>query len=217
MTENTGDKIEIGVQQTHPVVVTPITLYLIRHGTDITEFAERFGDDRLTTDGVAQAQQFASYLAGEKITRIYSSPNQPAMETAEIIAQQCDLEIKQDSRLAARALGEADGKSYHRVRLAYPHLLQKSTFDIDWKFPGGESNGDVFMRSLSFAKEMLEKSSGKIERIAVISHSMVLNYLLYNFQGIGFQNGLFYIMHGGCYAILKRSHRQFQLYEMGEI
>jgi broad specificity phosphatase PhoE len=73
-------------------------LYLIRHGENkanlTREFSHRLVDYPLTPRGILQAQQTAAYFRSFPIRHIYASPLKRAMETAAIIAQPLELEVR---------------------------------------------------------------------------------------------------------------------------
>jgi broad specificity phosphatase PhoE len=117
--------------------------------------------------------------------------------------------------LKDRDLGQADGMTYAEVQKRFENLLRENRFNIDWKFPDGESNGDVYVRARDFADSVINRRYGKKERIAVISHPLVLNYLLYAFLNIGFKEGIMFAFSPGNVAVLEYQGNYFQLQQFG--
>ena len=96
--------------------------------------------------------------------------------------------------------------SYKQVQHKFSDILSKSTSSINFKFPHGESNGDVYERAKKFVLEYIHTSGGTNENIVIISHSLTLNYLIYILHNIGFQSELNYLFEHGMGCILSKEH-----------
>jgi probable phosphoglycerate mutase len=194
-----------------------LKIFLMRHGLDTGDEMSKFIDGRLTIEGEVQSRRLAEFLKDANITDFYTSPLLRARNTAEIIAQQINCTILEDKRLRDRNLGQAEGMTYSEVQKKFGQLLRRNRFDIDWKFPDGESNGDVYARAREFANSIISRRFGKMERIAIVSHPLVLNYLLYAFLNIGFKEGIIFAFDPGSLAILDYQGTYFQLQQFGQI
>ncbi|MHA2502525.1 MAG: histidine phosphatase family protein [Candidatus Kariarchaeaceae archaeon] len=199
------------------MIVTPVTLYLIRNGTDASDALQKFGDDRLTTEGIDQATKIANILENQGITLLYTSPSKPARETADIISDAISVSVSEDPRIRSRDLGEVNGLTYNQVSQRYSALLNKSRFDRAWGFPGGETNFQIYERAKSFANQLLQISSGRREKIAIISHNMVMNFLIYGLQGLPYQEKMFYLFEGGSFSVMERAANDFGMKYFGKV
>jgi probable phosphoglycerate mutase len=87
---------------------------LIRHGESYTNrngiLSSELNRYRLTEEGVEQARFTGEQLGGLKFSGIISSPVLRAVETANIINQYLNLEIKTDERAIESDFGEYNGK-----------------------------------------------------------------------------------------------------------
>ena len=119
----------------------------------------------LTKFGKKQAQQRALELKDKKIDLIFASDALRTKQTAQIVAQELDLDIKLDQRLRDINWGVFQGKSMEQAWAFYNHNMEKK-FTIA---PSeGESWHDVKTRVIGLLKEIEEKYSQK--NILIVSH-----------------------------------------------
>ena len=189
------------------------TLYLLRHCHDVASQVGKFDDLPLTLDGEAHAQRIAEFLVTQNITEIYSSPMKRALQTAEIISNRINVMVKQTPLIKDRDVGEASGMTYHQVQTKFGHLLKESSFGQDFKFPGGESNLDVYKRTEEIVSTIFSRTFGMSSQTLVVSHTLTLNYLMYIILKLGFRAELMFQFEPGMGSILKKehSHPNFQL------
>ncbi|MFV2015441.1 MAG: histidine phosphatase family protein, partial [Candidatus Heimdallarchaeota archaeon] len=166
----------------------------------------RFDDLKLTINGESQARQIAIYLKNESLTAVFTSPMQRARQTADIISQNLGLSSIESDLLKDRDVGDATGISYKQVQKKYSQLLSQSTFSYNFKFPGGETNGQVYNRAQQFVDKYINTSGGTNEGILIISHSLTLNYLIYILQKLDFQDELLYIFEYGMGCIINKEY-----------
>lgn len=166
----------------------------------------KFEDLKLTINGESQARRIANYLKDEIFTTVFTSPMQRAKQTAEIISQKLDLSINESGLLKDRDVGDAAGMSYKKVQTQFSQLLSQSTFSSNFKFPGGETNGEVFDRAQQFVDKYISTSGGTNQNILIVSHSLTLNYLIYILQKLGFQDELLYLFEYGMGCIINKEY-----------
>lgn len=183
-----------------------IKIFLIRHCEDVASQMGKFEDLKLTINGESQAHRIANYLNDEVFTSIFTSPMQRAKQTAEIISQNLGLSIIESPLLKDRNVGDAAGMSYKKVQTKYSQLLSQSTFSSSFKFPGGETNGEVFDRTQHFVDKHISTSGGTNQSILIVSHSLTLNYLIYILQKLGFQDELLYLFEYGMGCIINKEY-----------
>lgn len=90
-----------------------VCVYLLRHGeTDLNALGVLQGsiEAPLNTKGEQQAQQAASHLINRGITRIVSSPQLRARQTASAVAEKLNLTIEENPLLRERDWGIHEGK-----------------------------------------------------------------------------------------------------------
>ncbi len=155
------------------------TIILVRHGETEWNVEEVFRgriDVELNETGIREAELLARFLSDFRITAIYSSPLKRALQTAEIIANHHDIEVKIAPELIDFDFGEWQGLSRQtaadRYRQLYsewlknPHLVS---------IPAGESLDDVRRRAIRLVDSLLAKYEGTI---ALVSHRVVNKVLI---------------------------------------
>lgn len=138
----------------------------VRHGqTSVNRDGRLQGrlDAELSELGCAQAEALGSYLAGEAVSRVISSPLRRARDTAAAIAARHGAAVELDERLIELDYGEWDGVALRDVDAdAWAQWRANPAFVP----PGGESLIDVSARVASFCADVLPASDG----IVAVSH-----------------------------------------------
>ncbi|MFC1847481.1 histidine phosphatase family protein, partial [Chloroflexota bacterium] len=133
--------------------------------------------------GYRQAESLRDRLADEKIDAIYSSDLKRALATAEVVSSGCEADIITCSELREVNYGDAEGLTFDEIRQLYPELAESiSNFDLQLKFPGGESFGEFIERASKFADRLSKHAQP--ETILIVSHSGPLKVLLCHLMGI---------------------------------
>lgn len=133
-------------------------LYVARHGQTVFNAADKISgvtDVELTEQGIEQAKELAQNLVDKKIDLIISSPMKRAMDTANIIAEACKVEVVIDERLKEQNYGIFEGMSPKTPEF----LSNKRCFA--YRYPGGESMMQVAARTYPLIDEVKEKYKGK--------------------------------------------------------
>ena len=79
----------------------------------------------LTDLGIQQAEQSGKMLESLNISAIYSSPIDRALQTAEIVAKYCDLEILTDDRLIELDMGKFTKMHYDEIFAKHGNVFLK--------------------------------------------------------------------------------------------
>jgi len=79
----------------------------------------------LTQEGIKQAQQAAEMLKPLNVSAIYSSSIDRALQTAEIVAKQCNLEVKIDDRLIELDMGKFTKMPYEEIFAKHGNVFLK--------------------------------------------------------------------------------------------
>jgi len=155
-------------------------LLLVRHGNTKGNSAERFWgqtDVELSAAGIKQVEQLRDRLATEKIDVIYTSNLRRASVTAEIIASRHQLSVITCPELLEINFGKVEGLTFKEIGQLYPELVKAwPTRDLTFRYPDGESLGDLNNRVIKFL-DRLEKHAPE-ETILVVAHSGILRLLI---------------------------------------
>jgi len=136
---------------------------LQRHGSTLlnenNSFRSRM-DPPLDDEGIKQAEQAAANILREgfEVKKIISSPLLRAVQTADIIADELDLDVEQDRGLISWDLGFLSGKPKDE----YDEILDYFVDNPTKKVPEGESLDDLEKRTFDFFNESLKDDDLKI-------------------------------------------------------
>ncbi|MDX6546651.1 MAG: phosphoserine phosphatase [Gaiellales bacterium] len=159
-------------------------LILIRHGETIWNHERRFTtrtDVALSETGLEQARAAAEALAEVSIDRIYSSPLERAVRTAEIIAarQGNGCSVNTDARLVEIDAGPFEGLTEEELKAGplAPEFARWHT-DGEPEFPPGcEPFDDALARASAFLDQHVDEpgttlvaTHGSLARLIVSSH-----------------------------------------------
>lgn len=157
------------------------TIYLIRHG-DIYEEGEihrclGHTDVPLTKRGERQAEKIAGWFQNKDISRIYSSPLQRCVRTAQIIKEQnknCGqgLEISICEALQELDTGKWENLSFKKIREQYPGEYEARGRALGYYvFPGGES---LYQAGLRFGRCLEAIRKEEKGNILIVAHAGVI-------------------------------------------
>lgn len=149
------------------------SLIFLRHGQAQNNVERRLvgrlPNVPLTAEGKAQATYAAACIADMQVSRIYSSPIQRAMETAQIVAKHNSLEVIPDDRLTEIDMGGLTGKTYNDLMERYGniflHFYQGSD---DFTNMGVETFASVRNRILDIVSYIQQKHAG--ENVLLVTH-----------------------------------------------
>jgi probable phosphoglycerate mutase len=151
-------------------------LYFVRHGESVANVERVFSNSGfkhpLTEKGIEQARLLAHNLAGQGISRIYSSPVMRAVQTAEILSQTLNAEIEITEALREWSVGiledtdTPEGWEMHRQ-------VQEDWFlhgKLENKIPEGENFLEIRERFVPFIEKLVEAGRDSDERVVLIGH-----------------------------------------------
>ena len=155
-------------------------LLLVRHGNTKGNSAERFWgqtDVELSDAGTKQVERLRDRLADEKIDVIYTSSLRRASLTAKIIASRHQLDVIICPELLEINFGKVEGLTFKEISQLYPELVKAwPTRDLTFRYPEGESLGDINNRVIKFL-DRLKKHTPE-ETILIVAHSGILRLLI---------------------------------------
>lgn len=142
-------------------------------------------DSSLTLLGKKQAFALAVFCKKNNIKNIYSSPLGRSLQTAQIIADECGLDIILDERLRELCFGKWEEKSRNKFKDSALGKEREKKF-LSFVHPGnykgikGESYEKLYERVLPF----LEKVRNEQQPVVVISHMGVIRCVRKYFENI---------------------------------
>ena len=162
-----------------------LTLYLLRHGESVANvenvFAARKVDLPLSDVGIQQVTMQVELLKTIEFSAMYSSPLLRARQTAEIVSQQCGLEVTFSEALREVDVGILDGESQDAPQqwAVHEEIIKKWEQGLaSIGFPGGETLNDIEDRFRGF----LDGLEGKGQRrILVVGHCLFFMAVIWLF------------------------------------
>ena len=150
------------------------TFFLIRHascdGLGQTLWGRRPGVC-LNDKGNVQAQRLADRFTNVKLNAIYSSPLERALQTADVLARNMNLEVKKSDALNEINFGEWTGKTFEELS-SDEHWRRFNSHRSMTTIPGGESFLEVQNRIVKEI-ETLTLQHGNAH-VAIVSHADVI-------------------------------------------
>lgn len=154
-------------------------LLLIRHALPLRSEYGQGSDPELSETGLEQALRLPEALTRYPITRLVSSPQRRAIQTAEPLAAQRGLSVDVDERFA----------EYDRELAGYLPIEQLRTErPQDWArmsqghLPGGVDE-DAFCARVAAAVADVAAGADPDDTVAVFSHGGVINVVLHQILG----------------------------------
>jgi len=168
------------------IVAVQTTVLLIRHGvTDWHREGRLLGhrDIGLNADGINQSHAAAKALRDLPTAEILTSPLVRAVQTAEIVAGQFDLEVARDPRLTDLNPGMWEGKAWADIADS-PEYKKFLADPLAESIPGG---GDSLISAQTRAVRSVEQALGDNPTgscILVVSHAAPIRLLLAHYLGM---------------------------------
>lgn len=154
-------------------------VYLVRHGESVANrnnFHHK-PDTPLSEDGVKQAKVVATRLKNIDIDFIYSSPQERAKQTAQIISKERGLSIEfWDSLKEIRAPSEVWGKPLDNKDIERIDHASGQSFLKNVRYSDEETFEELNARGLNVLDHLLKKHKGK--NILCVSHSTMTKMIV---------------------------------------
>ena len=148
-------------------------LLVIRHALPLRSEPGQGSDPELSADGIAQAKRLPDALARFPITRLVSSPQRRAIQTAQPVADALGLTIDVDDRVAEY---DRDLEHYTPIEEASQEDLQRL---IDGHLPGGVDE-DAFIARVKAGVDDIVAAAAHEDTVALFSHGGVINALVHD-------------------------------------
>ncbi|EKY29671.1 histidine phosphatase family protein [Clostridium celatum] len=160
-------------------------IYLTRHGQTLWNIEKRLqgrGNSPLTEDGIERAKELRDRIKGMNIDVIYSSPIERALNTANIIKGDKNIEVITDDGLMEMCFGDYEGRRTDEVMKENPSwdigLIMKGNTILS--APNGENLAEVRDRVSKTMDRIIEENRGKT--ILIVAHGITLKALMYYFK-----------------------------------
>lgn len=143
-------------------------IYVIRH----CEAEGQPPESPLTEIGLKQAMDLTHFFADMEVERIVSSPYKRAIQTIQPLANQLNIEIEINNKLAERSLSSQPLSDWQEKL--------KATFeDYDLKFEGGESSQEATDRIVGVLNSVINKD---VENTIMVTHGNIMALLLNHYD-----------------------------------
>jgi len=150
-----------------------VVALICRHGEtklNAEDIMRGWIDAPLDAYGKKEAEKIAKVLKKYPIRQIWSSPLQRSVCTANVFAEQADLDINQDRGLLPWQVGVFSGLN----KDSSMNALQLFVDEPDVAIPSGESLGDFEERVHEFFDQLVATKNGMA---AIFTHSTVMTIL----------------------------------------
>ncbi|MCI0474801.1 MAG: histidine phosphatase family protein, partial [Anaerolineales bacterium] len=149
-------------------------LLLIRHGENdyvkTGKLAGRIPGVQLNPRGQDQARALSDALRGTPIQAVYASPLERALETAQPLAADHQLQIIPEPDLMDTDVGTWQGRSWKVLRLTKAWKIVQNA-PSRFRFPAGESFPETQTRVVNVLERIIRKYSQPQALVAVVFHA----------------------------------------------
>jgi len=156
-----------------------VQLLLIRHALPLRSEYGQGSDPELSDTGFQQAKRLPEALARFEITRLVSSPQRRAVQTAEPLAAERGIAVDIDERLAEYDRELAGYLPIEQLRTERPQDWARMSQGL---LPAGVDE-DAFCGRVAAAFADVVAAAGADDTVAVFSHGGVINVLLHQILG----------------------------------
>lgn len=161
---------------THEPYGVTVQLLLIRHALPLRSEPGEGSDPDLSEEGIEQARRLPDALARFPITRLVSSPQRRAVQTAQPVAAELGLTVDIDDRLAEY---DRDLEHYipiEQIAAEYPEELARLA---SGHLPSAVDE-DAFMARVNAGVRDIAAAGDHEDTVAVFSHGGVINAVLHS-------------------------------------
>lgn len=151
----------------------------IRHGEDLGAINGIIDDLGLTELGKKQVQNIKTVVNEFRPDYIVSSPLKRALETAEIINEDDNKEIKINHLLTEmNFLNLQDIDKTELIKFNTKLDASSGFIDLNERIKNGESHQDLINRIKEFWEELKKDKKRKNSKIVIIAHGRLLTFLI---------------------------------------
>lgn len=144
---------------------------MVRHALPLRSEAGQGSDPNLSAEGIEQAKRLPEALKRFPITRLVSSPQRRALQTAQPVAEALGMTVDVDERLAEYDYGLTH---YTPIEEASPEDLQRL---VDGHLPG-DVDEEAFRARVKAGAADIVAAADHDDTIVLFSHGGVINALV---------------------------------------
>ena len=167
------------------LIIKTTDIFLVRHGETEWNLEKRLQgnkDSPLTDKGIRQAKKAKKILENTKIDTAYSSPLKRAVNTAHIILDGKNIELKIRDGLKEICLGPWEGKTKKETEISHPEEYINFWYYPDrYHLKGGETYRDLQKRVVEEIQNIFDENRGKT--ILIVSHWIAIKTAIAFFLG----------------------------------
>jgi probable phosphoglycerate mutase len=156
-----------------------VQLLLIRHALPLRSGPDEGADPQLSDVGFEQACRLPKALDRHPITRVLSSPQRRAIQTAAPVADALGQNVQIDDRLAEYDKDLAYYVPIEQIRIEFPQEWERLAAG---HLPGGVDE-DAFIKRVFAAVHDVVARGDHDDTVAVFSHGGVINVILHRILG----------------------------------
>jgi probable phosphoglycerate mutase len=153
-----------------------VQVLLIRHALPLRSEPGEGSDPDLSEEGIEQAKRLPDALARFPISRLVSSPQRRAVQTAQPVADALGLDIDIDDRLAEYDRDLAHYIPIEQIAAEYPEELARLA---SGHLPSAVDE-DAFLARVNDGIRDVASTGNHEDTVAVFSHGGVINGLLHS-------------------------------------
>lgn len=160
------------------------TVFLVRHAVTAqtsTKLVGRTAGVHLSDRGVEQAEVVAERLTTAKLTALYSSPLERALETAQVIGRRVGLEAQARDGLNEIEYGSYTNRSFATLRRT-KLWSRLERWPSAVRFPGGENLREAQARSVDEIESLCVRHPK--EFICCVTHADVVRLAVAHYLGL---------------------------------
>lgn len=154
-------------------------LLFVRHALPFRTEAGEGSDPELSEEGWQQARRLPDALARFPLTRLVSSPQRRALQTAEPVAESRGLSVAIDDRLAEYDRGLSHYVPIEQVRAERPEEWARMAAG---HLPSSVDEGEFTARVMAAVSDLVAGCDHD-DTVAVFSHGGVINVVLHELLG----------------------------------
>jgi broad specificity phosphatase PhoE len=189
-----------------------VRIYFVRHGEtqyNIEKRMQGFCDSPLTDRGISQAKSVGMGLEDIEFSAVYTSESQRVIDTAKYAVGHRNLPTKTDPRLKEMNFGVLESLLASEISEQYGDILERlfTLNDLNMAAPEGESYTQLYTRTSSIIKEIIDKHKNEGGNILVFSHGVTIGYYLMQLS----QRTDFPHHDNCCVSVVKYKNDQFDV------
>ena len=153
-------------------------IIMVRHGESVTNVSRVFTgqlDVPLTETGREQARRMAEYMDKYHVDKIYASPLDRAVDTAQTIAIRQNCTVETNDAIMEINAGLWQGITFGEIAENYPQTYQVWRTDIGSAAPeGGETCVQLYDRVTGFLQKVLQEPE---ETVCLVCHAIPIRMM----------------------------------------